>query len=266
MTAPGIDRGFPEPAPVPSRADVPRGASEDRWRRPVVLLAAAVVTVALVRALVVQTFIVPTGSMQPTVRVGDRVVVSRASYLLGDVQRGDVVVFDGSGLFAPAAPPPRNALASLGRGVAELFSMPVGSHDYVKRVVGLPGERVACCDAAGRLTIDGAPLDEPYVAPGEVPSDVRFDVVVPAGRLWVMGDDRGDSADSRAHLGAPGGGTVPVDRVVGRVVGIFWPLAHAGPVPRPLMDGALGSGSAGPVGELPAAAEPAGAERAEGRR
>jgi signal peptidase I len=148
------------------------------------------------------------------------------------VRRGDVVVFDGAGVFDAPEPPARTPLAQAGRGIARLFGVPVGAHDYVKRVIGLPGEHLVCCDAAGRITVDGKPLVEPYAVPRDRASATPFDVVVPKGRLWVMGDNRAASADSRAHRGAPGGGTVPVDQVVGRVVGIFWPVAHAGGVGR----------------------------------
>jgi signal peptidase I len=194
------------------------------------MLTVALVAVALVRAFLVQSFVVPTGSMDPTVRVGDRVLVTPLAYRLGEIERGHVVVFDGAGVFEPAAAPASTPLAQLGSGIAELFSMPLGSRAYVKRVIGLPGERVVCCDSRGRLTIDGKPLVEPYIEPPGVASAVPFDVVVPPGRLWVMGDHRSASADSRAHVGDPGGGTVPMDRVVGRVVGIYWPMAHAGGV------------------------------------
>jgi signal peptidase I len=195
-------------------------------------LGGALVVVALTRSLLVQSFVVPTGSMSPEVRAGDRVMVSRLDYRVGDVERGDVVVFDGAGVFDPATPPARSPLAQAGRGIAAVFGMPIGSRDYVKRVVGLPGEHVVCCDTGGRVTVDGKPLVEPYLTGPGPASETSFDVVVPPGRLWVMGDNRADSADSRAHLAAPGGGTVPVDNVVGRVVGIFWPLAHAGGVGR----------------------------------
>ena len=168
-------------------------------------LAAAVVAL-LVRMFVAQAFVIPSGSMEPLLRPGDRVVVLS----LGgqQVQRGDVVVFDGDGLFSSGS-----------SGARE-------DSDFVKRVIGLPGERIACCDQSGRITVDGEPLDEPYVYPGDAPSTQAFDVIVPEGRLWLLGDHRGDSADSRAHLGDPGGGMVPVDRVVGRVVSIAWPISR----------------------------------------
>nr|WP_269327943.1 signal peptidase I [Kineosporia mesophila] len=197
-------------------------------RRAVVVLIAVAVTIALVRALIVQSFVVPTGSMEPTVQIGDRVLVSRLSYTFGDIHRGDVIVFNGSGVFDAEDDGPDTLLGSVGRGLASVFSMPVGSHDYVKRVIGLPGDHVACCDSQGRLTVNGTAIDEAYVAEGNLPSEVAFDIEVPQDRLWVMGDHRSESADSRAHLGSPGGGTVPVDRVIGKVAGIYWPVSRIG--------------------------------------
>ena len=192
-------------------------------RRIAVLLAVAAVVVVGVRATLVQTFVIPTGSMEPTLQVGERVLVSPAAATLRGLHRGDVVVFDGSGVFDPQPTPSSSALTRAGRAVAAAVGVPVGTRDYVKRVIGLPGDRVACCDDVGRVTVDGRPLDEPYVHPGDAASLVRFSVVVPAARLWVMGDHRTASADSRAHLGDPGGGTVPIRRVIGLVVAVSWP-------------------------------------------
>lgn len=213
------------PSPRPA---MPERSRPSPFRRAVVTLIAVAVTIALVRAFIMQSFVVPTGSMEPTVQIGDRVVVSRLSYAVGDIQRGDVIVFNGSGVFDPLDDGPDTLLGGIGRALAAVFSMPVGSTDYVKRVIGLPGDRVTCCDSQGRITVNGEALDETYVADGDSPSDITFDVVVPDDRLWVMGDHRSDSADSRAHLGSPGGGTVPTDRVVGKVVGIYWPFSRVG--------------------------------------
>jgi len=159
----------------------------------------------LLRVFVVQAFVIPTGSMQPELEPGDRVLVSRLLAWTGEVRRGDVVVFDGSGLFAD-------------------------SGDFAKRVIGIGGDRVACCDDDGSLTLNGEPLAEPYLYPGEDPSELRFDVEVPPGRMWVMGDHRSVSADSRAYLGRPGGGMVPEDRLIGRVMAVVWPVNRIGGV------------------------------------
>jgi len=222
-----VTAGSAHEAPAAAwEAERRRTGSTSTLRRAVAVLAVAAVVVVLVRAMLVQTFVIPSGSMEPTLRVGERVLVSPAITTLRGVHRGDVVVFDGSGVFDPLTPPPSSALARAGRAVAAAAGVPVGARDYVKRVIGLPGDRVACCDDVGRLLVNGRPLDEPYLHPGDAASLMRFDVLVPQGRLWVMGDHRSASADSRAHLGDPGGGTVPLDRVVGLVVAVSWPPSH----------------------------------------
>ncbi len=198
-------------------------------RRPIardlpLLVVLALALTFVVRLLVVQAFSIPSGSMEPTLKVGDRVLVDKLAYRFGDVQRGDVIVFDGRGSFAPLTSD--IGLLSRAAGAAGSFvGVWPSERDYVKRVLGLPGDRVVCCDA-GRLRVNGAVLDEPYVMAGDAASDQPFDVIVPPGRLWVMGDHRSDSADSRSHLGDPGGGTVPLDRVVGEVALRFWPLSE----------------------------------------
>lgn len=218
-------------APVTSSGGSGGSAESDpavlrRGLRLLGLVALAAVVMVVVRLLVVQSFVIPTGSMEPTLQAGDRVLVSRLGHLLGDIRRGDVIVFDGDGVFGPARPESSSVLAQGGRAVASALGAPVGEHDYAKRVIGLPGDHVVCCDAAGRLAVNGTVLAEAYLPAGTRPSMVRFNIVVPAGRLWVMGDNRTNSADSRAHLGEPGGGTVPLDHVVGRVVVVWWPFSR----------------------------------------
>nr|WP_240895950.1 signal peptidase I [Kineococcus siccus] len=193
-------------------------------------LAVALLLALLLRTFVVQSFSIPSDSMSPLLVPGERVLVWRVD-AGQDVRRGDVVVFDGTGTFTPSPPPPEG-LARVGAGLGTALGFRPGETDYVKRVVGLPGDRVTCCDASGRLMVDGVALDEPYVAAGDAPSELRFDIEVPAGRLWLMGDHRSDSADSRAHLGSPGGGTIALDDVVGRVVAVTWPLGSLSTVPR----------------------------------
>lgn len=180
-------------------------------------------------------FWIPSGSMEPTLLVGDRVVVNKLAYRVGEVNRGDVVVFDGRDSFSTEPPAARSLPTMVKDALARLVGLP-GSEDddYVKRVIGLPGERVACCDAAGRITVDGLALRESdYLYGGDRSSQVAFDIVVPTDRLWVMGDHRSVSADSRAHLGSPGGGTVPLGKVVGRVVAVVWPVSRGKLLPQP---------------------------------
>ncbi|AZM55797.1 signal peptidase I [Streptomyces sp. WAC 01529] len=161
----------------------------------------------LVSAFVVQPFQIPSGSMEPAFRVGDRVLVNKLAYRFGsEPQRGDAVVFDGSGYF--------------------------GDADYIKRVVGTGGDRVVCCEGGG-IKVNGEPVDEPYLYPGDRPSTVPFDVVVPEGSLFLLGDHRSDSRDSRDHLGEPGGGMIPVEEVIGRADWIAWPIGHWTSLERP---------------------------------
>jgi signal peptidase I len=187
------------------------GAFWADWRRTILLAVAASAAMLLVSTFVVRPYQVPSGSMENTLRVGDRVLVDKLAYRFGGTpQRGDVVVFDGDGSFTQAP-----------------------GTDFVKRVIGVGGDRVTCCDARGRLMVNGHPLDETYLYPGDTPSQVPFDIVVPDGKLWVMGDHRADSRDSRDHLGDPGGGNVPVGRVIGRADWIAWPVGHWTRLRRP---------------------------------
>jgi signal peptidase I len=182
----------------------------------------------LARALVVQAFFIPSPSMETTLLVGDRVLVNKLVYDLRDVRRGEIVVFDGMDSFVAGGGAADGGARDSGpfQAVLEFFGAAAGQHDYIKRVIGLPGDRVVCCDPGGHVTVNGVPLVEPYLHPDDAPSQQRFDVVVPEGRLWVMGDHRSRSADSRAHLGQPGGGTVPIDKVVGRAFVRVWPLSR----------------------------------------
>lgn len=184
----------------------------------------------VIKAFVVQAFYIPSASMENTLDIGDRVLVNKLAYQLHDVNRGDIVVFSGAGSFLPATPQrqPDNPVDALAGAVASALGVASqGERDFIKRVVGVPGDRVACCDERGRVTVNGVPLNgAPYVHPDDEPSKMDFEVTVPAGELWVMGDHRSVSADSRAHIDDPGGGTVPIDRVVGRAFSVVWPPGH----------------------------------------
>lgn len=187
-----------------SRSGVmPVMAGMPRWQRGARVLIACAAVLYPVNAFVAQPFLIPSGSMEDTLRIGDRVLVDKLAYRFGQQpQRGDIVVFDGAGSFTQTE----------------------NGTDYIKRVIGVGGDRVTCCDKRGRITVNGHPVDETYLYPGNMPSRVPFDIRVPQGRLWVMGDHRDDSRDSRDHLGDPGGGTVPLDKVIGRAEWIIWPL------------------------------------------
>ncbi len=190
----------------------------------------------LVRGLLVESFYIPSGSMEPTLRPGDRILINKIGGA-SSLQRGDLVVFDGTRIFAePSARPGSDQRSAVGRiigSMASRLSIHLNESDYVKRVVGLPGDHVACCDARGLLTVNDVAVDEPYLYPGDKPSALTFHVTVAAGRIWVMGDHRSDSADSRAHLGDPGGGMVPLDDVIGRAGLIYWPPSRVGVLPEP---------------------------------
>jgi signal peptidase I len=203
------------------------------WLEIPLTILVAVLVALFVRAFLLQVFWIPSGSMEETLQIGDRVAVNRLAYRLGEPERGDVVVFDGSGVFVPAGvePPAGNPvtglLLELGRA---LGVVPPPDTVFVKRAIGVGGDRVVCCDESGRIEVNGEPLDEPYLYPGNAPSEQRFDVLVPQGHLWLMGDHRAASADSRAHLGDPGGGMVPYDQTIGRVFAKIWPPSEFGRV------------------------------------
>lgn len=204
----------------------------NRWWEIPAVIACAVALVVVVVAFFVQPFAIPSGSMQPLLEVGDRVLVDKTAYRDAAVARGDVVVFDGRDSFVAAGAASGNAVTELAARVGRLLGFGATRDvDFVKRVVGIGGDRVTCCDDAGRLSVNGRPIDESdYLFPGDDASEQSFDVVVPTGRLWLMGDHRSQSADSRDHLGDPGGGMVSVNAVTGRVSMVLWPFSRLGAV------------------------------------
>ena len=235
-------------------ADAATSPARPSWLELPVLLLLSFGLAFVLQAVLLQAFVIPSGSMEQTLHgcpgcEGDRVLVDKAVYDVREVRRGEVVVFSGEGSWGSngLVPPDEGGVVSRAlRGVARAAGAAgPDDTDYVKRVIGLPGDRVACCTADGDVTVQPAgsgepvPLDEPYVFEddeqpfcaaglGSVLCPVGAEgVLVPEGRLWVMGDHRSASADSRARRTAPGGGTVPVDRVVGRAFAIVWPLGRA---------------------------------------
>lgn len=202
------------------------------WRFVLLAVVLAVLISGLVRSLWLDVYYIPSASMEPMFREGDRILVSRTDFRAEPVGRGDIVVFDGRGSFAPLDSGNGPVLDFLS-GVGHWAGLSGGDTTYIKRVIGLPGDHVICCDDGGRLTVNGQQVPEPYLFEGDSPSEQKFSVIVPAGRLWLMGDHRSLSADSRSLLGAPGGGMVPLDRVIGRPVQIIWPIDRFTAVGRP---------------------------------
>lgn len=207
-----------------------RGAVGSIVREIGLVLAMALVLSFVVKTWLVQAFFIPSGSMENTLLVGDRVIVSKLTPGPFDISRGDVVVFEDPGGWlqpAPVSDSGGGLGGALGDALRFVGVLPSESEDHlIKRVVGLPGDQVVCCDAERRLLVNSVPVDEPYLKAGDVPSSMTFDIVVPAGRVWVMGDHRSDSEDSRFHdpSGSGAEGSVPIDAVTGRAVAVVWPL------------------------------------------
>lgn len=184
----------------------------------VIVVVLALLLATLIRVFLVQAFVIPSGSMQETLQIDDRVLVNKLTTRFGDVERGQVVVFeDPGGWLGPQDGGDPSAIESFLQFVG-VMPNPSEGH-LVKRVIGVGGDVVECCDAKGRLIINGESVDESQViAPGQVPSVTEFEVVVPEGEYWMMGDNRGNSGDSRIN------GTVPSESIVGPVVAVAWPL------------------------------------------
>ncbi|GAA1030310.1 hypothetical protein GCM10009557_21800 [Virgisporangium ochraceum] len=183
------------------------------WRELPMLLIVAIVVAVVVRAFVLQTFYIPSESMEKTLLINDRVLVNKLIYNFRSPHRGEVIVFE--------------APSNWRSGTAD--------EDFIKRVIGIPGDRIVCCDEQQRLVINGHSLDEPYIYSSDdgvvdLASEQPFDIVVPKGRYWMMGDHRSHSSDSRERYVRDGdltGATIPEDAIVGRAFVIFWPVGRA---------------------------------------
>ncbi len=190
----------------------------------------------LIKTFLIQAFFIPSGSMQDTLLVGDRVLVTKLAPGPFDVHRGDIVVFKDPGGWLPDQneEEPSALRRALDATLTFVGLLPHDSGEHlIKRVIGTSGDTVECCDAEGRVMVNGVALDEPYLAPGSVPSELEFSVTVPDGALWVMGDNRQNSQDSRYQQGRPGGGSVPVSNVVGVGFVTVWPADRWGLLRNP---------------------------------
>ncbi|MEV4467012.1 signal peptidase I [Micromonospora echinofusca] len=190
---------------IDEQTDKPRSSF---WKELPILLGVAILVAVLVRAFVLQTFFIPSPSMENTLQIDDRVLVNKLVYDFRSPHRGEVIVF---------------------KAPLEWSANPDGE-DFIKRVIGVGGDHVVCCDAQDRLVINGKSLDEPYIYPGDKTAE-EFDITVPKGRLWVMGDHREASGDSLEHWQQSGQditvATIPEGEVVGRAFTVFWPVGRA---------------------------------------
>lgn len=200
-----------------------------------VIVLIAVLVSFLVKTFVVRSFYIPSASMEDTLLIDDRIFVDELTPRFGGYERGDIVVFrDPGGWLPPSTEPARSPVVEAVDWLLSLvgLSAPDSDDHLVKRIIGLPGDHVVCCNALGQITINGVPIDESaYIkVPGgeSAASADAFDVIVPAGSLWVLGDNRYRSKDSRYNTDQPGRGFVPIDNVVGRAFIITWPFDRFG--------------------------------------
>lgn len=195
-----------------------------------VLLAVALAVSLLIKTFLVQFFYIPSGSMENTLQINDRVAVNKIPFISSSINRGDVVVFRDPDNWLPTAEDTTSnrALRIVREGLVAVGILPNPAKQYlVKRVIGVAGDTVKCCNKDGRLLINGKAVDEPYIFAGNKPSDTEFSVTVPEGKVWVMGDHRNASADSRYHMDDINKGFVPVSKVAGRVFAVIWPVKNA---------------------------------------
>ncbi|RAY12480.1 signal peptidase I [Actinomadura craniellae] len=243
------------PVDEPDPADDEGKKQGSFWKELPVLIGVALVLALIIKAFAVQAFYIPSASMENTLQIGDRVLVNKIVYRTRDVERGDIVVFNGLDSWDPEVQyeQPSNPVMRALRAVGSAFGVVPQEKDYIKRVIGVPGDRVKCCDAQGRMTVNGVPLDErsylytdAFSGQQNKPSNDAFDVTVGQGQLWVMGDHREVSYDSRQHRGDPGGGAIPESRVIGRAFVVVWPLNRIDtlPIPKTFQQPALSAAAA----------------------
>ena len=197
---------------------------------PILIIVALAVSI-VIKTFLVQFFYIPSGSMENTLQINDRVAVNKVPFIGKSIKRGDVVVFrdPDNWLPEPYVGDQNKFIAKIKDAFVAVGVLPNPTKQYlVKRVIGVAGDKVECCSKDKKLMINGVEIDEPYVFAGNTASDTNFNVTVPAGKIWVMGDHRGASADSRFHQDDINNGMVPNSKITGKVVGIIWPIKNLG--------------------------------------
>jgi signal peptidase I len=195
---------------------------------PIIVVSALVVSV-IIKTFFLHFFFIPSGSMENTLQVGDRIAVNKMATFFSDIRRGEVVVFRDPArwLGDPVPNSGSKTTVAIKSALETLGVLPDPAKQYlIKRVIGVGGDTVICCDAKGHLTVDGISVNEPYIFAGNAPSDTKFNVTIPRGYIWVMGDHRGASADSRFHTDDIHKGMVPLKDVVGRAEFVVWPFKN----------------------------------------
>ena len=228
----------PDPELEPSSTEAPQklgrlraaGSAFAHWTRETTfVIVMALALSVLLRTFVFQAFYVPSSSMEETLLINDRIIASKLSYRFGDIHRGDVIVFQDPGGWLPEPLPETGMRARINEVLKFIGVLPQNSgKDLVKRVIGVEGDHIKCCTTQGQLEINGVAVNENAYAQSGTDS-VAFELTVPAGRVFVMGDNRNHSSDSRAHMDVAHG-TVPVENIVGQVVSLIWPFDRFGRV------------------------------------
>ena len=195
---------------------------------PIIVVSALIVSI-VVKTFLLHFFYIPTGSMENTLQIGDRIAVNKFGALFSEVKRGEVVVFGDPDNWLGGAQQSNDPkpIALIKSGLITVGVLPDPAKQYlIKRVIGVGGDNVTCCDTNEKLQVNGVSIDEPYIYSGDKPSETKFNIDVPEGFLWVMGDHRAASADSRYQPDSANSGMVPLSKVVGRATFIVWPIRN----------------------------------------
>jgi signal peptidase I len=195
---------------------------------PIIVVSALIVSI-VVKTFLLHFFYIPSGSMENTLQVGDRIAVNKFGALFSEIKRGEVVVFGDPDNWLGQSSESINSgpIELIKSGLITVGVLPDPAKQYlIKRVIGVGGDNVTCCDASGKLQVNGVSITEPYIYEGDAPSDTNFNIDVPQGFIWVMGDHRAASADSRYHPDSANNGMVPLSKVVGRATFVVWPFGN----------------------------------------